>query len=72
MSVNRRDMLVGLGGIVAGAALGTREARAGTDAPREQGTAFPRKADFNIAPGYTYISGAYTHPMPIASAMPWL
>ncbi len=27
-----------------------------------------RKADFAIAPGYTYINGAYTHPMPIASA----
>jgi selenocysteine lyase/cysteine desulfurase len=29
---------------------------------------FPRKPDFNIADGYTYISGAYTHPMPIAAA----
>lgn len=29
---------------------------------------FPRKSDFNIAEGYTYISGAYTHPMPIAAA----
>jgi len=68
MSVNRRDMLVGLGGIVAGAALGNREARGATDAVGEQGTTFPRKADFNMAPGYTYISGAYTHPMPIAAA----
>ena len=29
---------------------------------------FPRKADFNIARGETYLSGAYTHPMPIAGA----
>ena len=29
---------------------------------------FPRQADFDIADGYTYISGAYTHPMPIAAA----
>jgi selenocysteine lyase/cysteine desulfurase len=29
---------------------------------------FPRKADFAIPPGLTYINGAYTHPMPIASA----
>jgi selenocysteine lyase/cysteine desulfurase len=29
---------------------------------------FPRKSDFNIADGYTYISGAYTHPMPIGAA----
>jgi selenocysteine lyase/cysteine desulfurase len=68
MSVNRREMLVGLGGMVAGAALGKREARGATDAAGAQGAAFPRKADFNIAPGYTYISGAYTHPMPIAAA----
>jgi selenocysteine lyase/cysteine desulfurase len=25
---------------------------------------FPRRADFDIAEGYTYISGAFTHPMP--------
>ena len=29
---------------------------------------FPRKADFNIADGYTYINGAYTHPMPRVAA----
>jgi selenocysteine lyase/cysteine desulfurase len=29
---------------------------------------FPRKADFKIAEGYTYLSGAFTHPMPIAAA----
>lgn len=28
------------------------------------GDGFPRKQDFNLAEGYTYISGAYTHPMP--------
>ena len=30
-----------------------------TDAPE-----FPRKADFTIEDGYTYINAAYTHPMP--------
>jgi selenocysteine lyase/cysteine desulfurase len=29
---------------------------------------FPRKADFAIPAGLTYINGAYTHPMPVAAA----
>jgi len=29
---------------------------------------FPRKDDFNIAEGFTYLNGAYTHPMPKAAA----
>ena len=29
---------------------------------------FPRKADFAIPAGLTYINGAYTHPMPIVAA----
>jgi selenocysteine lyase/cysteine desulfurase len=62
-------MIVGLGGLVAGSALSKLEAQPSSTPPRAgQGTGFPRKADFNIADGYTYISGAYTHPMPIASA----
>jgi selenocysteine lyase/cysteine desulfurase len=32
------------------------------------GVEFPRKSDFTIADGYTYISGAFTHPMPKAAA----
>ena len=35
--------------------------------PHPQG-AFPRKADFTLVEGYTYISGAFTHPMPTAAA----
>ena len=69
MTVNRRDALVGLGGIVAGAAFGRLEAQGSrTASATPQGSGFPRKADFNFAPGHTYISGAYTHPMPIAAA----
>lgn len=68
MTVNRREMIVGLGGLVVGAATGRLDAQSAAHAAPEQAAGFPRKADFNIAPGYTYISGAYTHPMPIASA----
>ena len=29
---------------------------------------FPRKRDFALLPGHTYINGAYIHPMPVATA----
>jgi len=70
MMMNRRDMLAGLGGIAASAALTRLDAQlvetfpsAGTGGPLE----LPRKEDFNIEEGYTYINAAYTHPIPKAS-----
>jgi selenocysteine lyase/cysteine desulfurase len=75
MDLERRDMLASVGGLVAGAALGGLDATRALAAVNSsgaltetQGTAFPRKADFVFAPGSTYISGAYTHPMPAAAA----
>jgi selenocysteine lyase/cysteine desulfurase len=59
MTLNRREMLVSLGGFVAGAAQGR------LDFPSP---GFPRKSDFRFVEGWTYINGAYTHPMPIAAA----
>jgi selenocysteine lyase/cysteine desulfurase len=63
--VTRRDLLAGVGTVAAAAAF-ERSADA-LPAPLDTG-GFPRKADFAFAPGTTYISGAFTHPMPIASA----
>ena len=72
MSLDRRSMLAGLGGLVAGTALARSTAPAMTGGDRAppvpQGGGFPRRADFSIAEGYTYISGAYTHPMPLVAA----
>jgi selenocysteine lyase/cysteine desulfurase len=65
MALNRRELLTGLGAVAASAAL--REASAGV-APAAGSTTFPRKADFAFEKGVTYISGAFTHPMPIAAA----
>jgi selenocysteine lyase/cysteine desulfurase len=74
MKPDRRKVLAGLGGVAATSALGAlgatiaapvRLASAQTSAA---GSGFPRKADFAIADGYTYISGAFTHPMPVAAA----
>jgi selenocysteine lyase/cysteine desulfurase len=79
MTITRRDLLAG-----AAAAVGTAAARALTaQLPPGMGTGrgstmpiasgiqppdFPRKADFAIPAGLTYINGAYTHPMPVAAA----
>lgn len=67
MNLNRRDALKGIGGMAAMAAIGNGSP-AMVAAQAGQGQAFPRKADFNIAEGYTYINGAYTHPMPRVAA----
>jgi selenocysteine lyase/cysteine desulfurase len=59
MTLHRRDVLCGLGGLAATAAFGSLSARTA------QG--FPRKADFLIDDGYTYLNAAYTHPIPKVS-----
>ena len=64
MTQNRRDLLTGFGTVAAGAALG----RLPAVVPAAAAPGFPRRADFAIADGVTYISGAFTHPMPIAAA----
>ena len=75
MTISRRDLLAS-----AAVAAGTLAARRLTaqlspESPMDQTLAsrvaaakFPRKADFAIPAGLTYINGAYTHPMPIVAA----
>ncbi|MFN8571416.1 MAG: aminotransferase class V-fold PLP-dependent enzyme [Gemmatimonadaceae bacterium] len=75
MAISRREVLAGLGTLAAASAvrplhaLGMSPPRSSDHAPDTPiaGDGFPRKADFNLAEGYTYLSGAYTHPMPRAS-----
>jgi selenocysteine lyase/cysteine desulfurase len=62
MDIDRRTLLTGLGGVTAAAAA------FGRPPALDAASTFPRKADFAIEEGYTYISGAFTHPMPIAAA----
>ena len=69
MTMRRRDLLRGLGAFAATGALARPETSAWPEpTPVTQAPEFPRKADFRIAEGHTYINGAYTHPMPIAAA----
>jgi selenocysteine lyase/cysteine desulfurase len=72
MNINRRDLLAGIGGIAATAAFNKLGAQ--TLPLSESSTPdaelpivpveLPRKADFIIDEGYTYINAAYTHPIP--------
>jgi selenocysteine lyase/cysteine desulfurase len=73
MTISRRDLLTS-----AAVAMGTATASKLTaQLPREslvlstlgpKPPEFPRKTDFAIPAGLTYINGAYTHPMPIVAA----
>src|SRR5581483_2437456 len=71
MNVTRREVLASLGTLAASAAFNRLEAHTpGLAAPdpfrRPALPELPRKADFTIADGYTYINGAFSHPMPRA------
>ncbi|HKC89637.1 MAG TPA: hypothetical protein VKG02_26895, partial [Blastocatellia bacterium] len=70
MRINRRDLLTGFGGLAASAALSPAQAQVSARPTAASGSSdktFPRKSDFAIPEGLTYINGAYTHPMPIAA-----
>ena len=71
MQINRRDLLTGLGGLAAASALSPVQAHTRSLTSFISGSAdnsLPRKSDFAIPEGLTYINGAYTHPMPVAAA----
>jgi selenocysteine lyase/cysteine desulfurase len=75
MSLNRRELLTGIGGFAATAAfskLGAQVSEASeligaAERASSSSLVFPRKDDFIIEEGYTYINAAYTHPIPKVS-----
>lgn len=72
MDINRRKLLIGLGGVAASVGLAPAATEANTRHTaitnfESSDAAFPRKSDFAIPAGLTYINAAYTHPMPIAA-----
>jgi hypothetical protein len=61
--MRRRDLLRGLGTVAAAGAIAKPRIDGWPETPVLRGNSdFPRKADFRIAEGYTYINGAYTPP----------
>src|SRR5262252_506655 len=71
MTIQRREVVQRLGGLMAAAAFGkiglppNGGASLPDQAARTDG--FPRKADFLIPDGSTYLNAAYTHPIPNVS-----
>ncbi len=73
MEFSRREAISGLAALTSSVAFGGLMPRPGHAPFSRKGdtvdpTGFPRKADFDLVPGQTWINGAYTHPMPIASS----
>jgi len=72
MQFNRRELLCGMGGLAAATALSPLKKKASARAYEEliieTKKELPRKSDFAIPEGLTYINGAYTHPIPIGAA----
>lgn len=70
MMLSRRDALSGLGTLALGAMLPphVRAGAVGIASANPVDPGFPRKADFDLVPGQTWINGAYTHPMPMAAS----
>src|SRR5262249_50308569 len=69
MDINRRDLLAGLGGIVAASACSLDSQpspQRGNAASGPSNPPFPRRGDFAIPRDLTYLNAAYTHPLPVA------
>jgi hypothetical protein len=71
--VTRRELLASLGAMAASATWQRLEAQSAGHSVNERfldavTPDFPRKADFTIVDGFTYINGAFSHPMPRAAA----
>jgi selenocysteine lyase/cysteine desulfurase len=64
MPVHRREVLCGLGGFAAAAFGGFDLRGTAAQTPATGAAGFPRKSDFVIDDGYTYLNAAYTHPIP--------
>ncbi len=72
MQINRRELLSGIGGLAAVTALSKAKIQTGATTLKSLASGavkeLPRKSDFAIPEGLTYINGAYTHPVPIGAA----
>jgi selenocysteine lyase/cysteine desulfurase len=70
MTMNRRELLAGLGGMAAiGIASGSSSfPQLQTTSAGSTSVSLPAKNDFAIPSGVTYINSAYTHPMPSTAA----
>ena len=69
MDVTRRELLAGMGGLLAAAACRTQgEPSPVPTATRPLGDALPVRGDFAIPAGQTWLNSAFIHPVPVAAA----
>jgi len=69
MDVTRRELLAGMGGLLAAAACGTQGVPSPAPATtRPLGDALPVRGDFAIPAGQTWLNSAFIHPVPVAAA----
>src|SRR5262245_6976739 len=72
MDINRRDLLAGLGGIMAASACcleSQASPQGGNARSGPSDLAFPRRGEFAIPRDLTYLNAAYTHPLPVIGAL---
>ena len=67
MDVTRRELLAGMGGLLAAAACGAQGASSPATAP-PPGDVLPVRGDFALPAGQTWLNSAFIHPIPVAAA----
>ena len=68
MTLDRRELLKGLSGVAASVALARIGPTRDTAISPSASAALPRKQDFDLTDGFTFINAAYTHPIPRPAA----
>src|SRR5687767_6253803 len=70
MTIGRRELLKGMGTLAASATLGRAGAQESLAAlgALSPSAELPRKQDFDLTDGFTFLNAAYTHPIPRPSA----
>ena len=67
MTLARRELLKSLSGMAASVAFTKLDVGRALDTPTSS-AALPRKQDFDVSDGFTYLNAAYTHPIPRPAA----
>ena len=68
MTLDRREVLKGLSGMAASVALARFGSTPALGAMPVTSAGFPRKQDFDLTEGFTFLNAAYTHPIPRPAA----
>lgn len=68
MTLDRRELLKGLSGIAASVAFARLNGASPLETANAPSAGLPRKQDFDLADGFTYLNAAYTHPIPRPAA----